>query len=87
MKFRRISGLPTGSEQASGLYVLSAISASKNWEVLILCTAVMAEAGPVIEIEVNVKEDTAVAERPKVLNVSGKNRRGSSDARGGKPGS
>ena len=44
----------------------------------------MAEAGPVIEIEVNVKGDTAVVGRPTVLNVSGKGRRRSSNPRGGK---
>ena len=44
----------------------------------------MAEAGPVIEIEVNVKGDTAVAGRPTALNVSGKGRRRSSAPRGGK---
>ena len=44
----------------------------------------MAEAGPVIEIEVNVEGGIAVAQRPQVLKVSGKNRRGSAETRGGK---
>ena len=42
--------------------------------------ATMAEAGPVVELEVHVVGETAIVERPKGLNISGKKDRKMSGA-------